>query len=170
MNATYTDVDGRATVAFERRFTHPIDAVWSAITEPAQLKHWFPSTLEGELEAGAPLRFVHEEGAAWEGEMLEVEPPFRLVFMWGEDKLDFTLEPIDGGAGCLMRFVATMGTENKAARDAAGWHVCLDRLSALLGGAAAEAPTSEMTSEWQSHYDAYAASGFPTGAELPSSS
>jgi uncharacterized protein YndB with AHSA1/START domain len=167
MHATYAPAGNRAVVSFERRLRHPVDAVWRAITERDQLRRWFPSTIEGDLEAGAALRFTHEDGIAWEGEVRDVEPPTRLAFMWGEDLLEFELQPLDDGAGCLLSFTATMGESNKAARDAAGWHVCLDRLDSLLGGSDTEPPGAEPTSEWRGHYDAYSARGFPTGAELP---
>jgi uncharacterized protein YndB with AHSA1/START domain len=168
MNATYTEVEGRGKVAFERQLGHPIDRVWHAITEPDELAHWFPSSFEGELRVGAPLRFVHEDsGTEWAGEVRELDPPRRLVYTWGEDLLEFELESIGQDAGCLLRLVATMGTENKAARDAAGWHVCLDRLDAWVGGADAQSPLSEPAPEWRAHYEAYLGLGFPAGAALP---
>lgn len=43
---------------FERRLKHPPDKVWRAITEPGELRHWFPARINGDRHAGAPLRFV----------------------------------------------------------------------------------------------------------------
>jgi uncharacterized protein YndB with AHSA1/START domain len=171
MHGTYELIDGRATVRFERRLAHSVERVWRAITEPAELAHWFPDTIRGELSPGAPLRFEHESGFSWEGEVKEFDPPSRLAFMWGGDLLEFELEPLDDGDGdgdgCLLRFTAVMSERDKAARDAAGWHVCLDRLGASLAGIETAAPTSETTSEWRALYAEYEARGLPTGAEIP---
>jgi hypothetical protein len=66
-----------------------------------------------------------------------------------------------------MRFTHVLSTREQAARDAAGWHVCLDRLEQLLAGAAGEAPGPEPTSEWGEHYEAYQRRGLPAGAPVP---
>lgn len=50
--------DGRWRLRFVRTLPHPAEKVWRALTEPAHLAHWFPSTIDGERAAGAPLRFV----------------------------------------------------------------------------------------------------------------
>ena len=55
----------------------------------------------------------------------------------------------------------------QAARDAAGWHVCLDRLGDHLDGAATAAPTAEPTGEWRRHYAEYQSRGVPAGAPVP---
>ena len=52
-------------------------------------------------------------------------------------------------------------------RDAAGWHVCLDRLEQHLGGAATQAPTSDETPDWRALYEEYQRRGLPAGAEIP---
>ena len=47
--------DGRIT--FARHVPHEIDKVWAAVTEPDQLKVWFPTSIDGDRAAGAPLKF-----------------------------------------------------------------------------------------------------------------
>ena len=45
------------------------------------------------------------------------------------------LEPLTGsGDACLLRLTVLLDSREKAARDGAGWHVCLDRLEQLLAG------------------------------------
>ena len=39
-----------ATIRFERRLPYPIEAVWAALTDPAELIRWFP--LEAEASPG----------------------------------------------------------------------------------------------------------------------
>lgn len=95
----------------ERRYGHSVERVWRAITEPDELRHWF-------------------QESAWE--VTESEPPHRLAGSWHGDQLRFELRP--DGDGCVLVLSHAFGDRAKAARDAAGWDVCLVRLSALLAG------------------------------------
>ena len=40
---TYLEIDGRPAVRFERIYDHPVARVWAAVTEPEEMRHWFPS-------------------------------------------------------------------------------------------------------------------------------
>ena len=62
----------------------------------------------------------------FDGEMLAFVPPSLMELRWADDVLRFELEP--DGAGCILRLRVTFPEHGKAARDAAGWHVCLERL------------------------------------------
>ena len=153
-HGTYETIDGKPALRFERRLAHPVEQVWRSITEPSELERWFPSKVSGEVRLGATLRFSFENGMEMEGEVTECEPPRRLAFSWGEDHLRFELEP--DGDGTLLRLTDVFAEADKAARDAAGWHVCLDRLAGATIG------------EWRTLYDEYERRGLPTGAEIPS--
>jgi uncharacterized protein YndB with AHSA1/START domain len=166
MHGTYESIDGRPAVRFERRLAHPIDAVWRAVTDPAELAHWFPGEVAVDLRLGGRMTFS-EEGFTSEGEVTELDPPRLFAFSWGDDRLRFELESTDRGAGCLLRFTHVLDASDRAARDAAGWHVCLDRLEGRLGGADTEAPGSSVTEEWRRHYDEYRGRGMPAGATIP---
>jgi uncharacterized protein YndB with AHSA1/START domain len=121
----------RSVLRYERHLAHPRDAVWRAITEDAHLAAWFPTTIEGARAAGAPLHFSfrESEGAPFDGEMLAFVPPSLMELRWADDVLRFELEPDPGGPGCILRLTVTFPEHGKAARDAAGWHVCLDQLA-----------------------------------------
>jgi hypothetical protein len=67
-----------------------------------------------------------------EGEVIEFDPPRVLAHSWGDDQLRWELEP--HADGCLLVLTHTFDDRFKAARDAAGWHLCLDALSAKLEG------------------------------------
>lgn len=54
---TLEQVEGRWRLRFVRVLPHPPETVWRGLTEEAHLEAWFPTTIEGELRAGAPLRF-----------------------------------------------------------------------------------------------------------------
>ena len=81
------------------------------------------------------------------------------------DHLRFELEPTEGGT--TLNFTVLLDECDKAARDAAGWHVCLDRLAQHVSGGAAEAPGSQPTDEWRGYSDEYDRRGLPVGAEIP---
>jgi uncharacterized protein YndB with AHSA1/START domain len=127
-------VGDRWQLRFERRLSHPPDKVWRALTEPKELAGWFPAQIRGERVAGAPLEFVHTDGAAptTGGELIRYDPPRLLELRWGTDELRFELEPTEDG--CVLTFVDTFDELGKAARDGAGWHVCLERLDFVLAG------------------------------------
>lgn len=133
--------EGRWRLRFERVLPHAPETVWRALTEEAHLRAWFPTTIEGELRPGAPLRFVDRSGT-WSttGEMLECDPPRLLEFVWGfgdeataqPEHTRFELTP--EGAGCRLVFSTTYDQVGKSARDGAGWHDCLDLLEHELSG------------------------------------
>ena len=155
--------DGRWRLRFVRTLPHPAEKVWRALTEPAHLAHWFPSTIDGEPAAGAPLRFVlpHEIIEPIEGEMIVYEPPSVLEFRWGTDIL--RLELRETGGGTELTLLDTLEERGNAARDAAGWHVCLDGLAAHLSG---EPSARETMTAWNEVHPHYIATFGPEGAMI----
>ena len=112
--------DGRYVLRFERHIGHPPERVWRALTEPGQLRQWFPTDIEGERKPGAKIRFVFRAGAPraedmpgllehdpedLDGEFTEFDPPRLLAYTWGEEDLRWELEPaVDG---CRLIFTHT---------------------------------------------------------------
>ena len=129
-----TERDGRWQVHFTKHVPHPPEKVWRAITEPDHLAAWFPTTIEGDRAAGAPLRFSFRkgEGPSFEGTMVAFDPPKLMEFEWGPDVIRIELQP--DGDGTTITLFDTLDELGKAARDAAGWHECLARLEASLEG------------------------------------
>lgn len=133
MDGQLEQLDGeRWRLRFTRRLDHSVDVVWRAITEPDQLEAWFPDGIRGDWKVGATLTFGPAQGPSFTGEVLVVDPPKALEFTWGTDALRFTLEP--DGDGCTLTLTDTIDEVGKAARDSAGWHVCLDNLEHALDG------------------------------------
>ena len=126
--------DGMSVLRYRRRLDHPRQKVWRALTEDAHLAEWFPTTIEGERTAGASLRFSFRENEAepFDGEMLAFDPPDLMELRWADDVLRFELSP--DGSGCVLDLTVTFSEYAKAARDAAGWHVCLDQLGYACDG------------------------------------
>ena len=52
-----TQAGDDVVLTFTRRFNHPAEKVWRAVTEEEHLATWFPQKIKGEWRAGAPLRF-----------------------------------------------------------------------------------------------------------------
>jgi uncharacterized protein YndB with AHSA1/START domain len=172
MHASYQTIEDRPALRFERHLAHPVDSVWRAITESEELGHWFPCKVDLDLRPGGAMRFTFPEASlpdgssTLRGEITELEPPRLFAFNWGEDHLRFELEPTNGDTGCILRFTVLLDQRDKAARDAAGWHVCLDGLERRLAGAS-DATIAGATDEWRAHYEEYGRRGMPTGALLP---
>jgi uncharacterized protein YndB with AHSA1/START domain len=164
----YEQANGRPLVRFERTFPHPVAAVWRAITDPAQLEKWFPTSVEfSELRPGEPIvfRFTTHDLPPMDGVFVDVDEPRRLVFTWGEDELTFELSASDGVAACRLTLSVVLDEAGKAARDSAGWESCLDMLAATVAGQTPERPAG--TGPWQAYYEHYKAAGFPATAEIP---
>ena len=167
MHGTFDTVDDRPALIFERRLAHPVERVWRAVSDPAELADWFPTRVSGNVALGGRLSFEFPDGdrRALEGEVLELEPPRRFAFTWGDDVLRIDLDAV--GDGCRLRFTCIFDDPERAARDAAGWHVCLDRLELHLGGTPTDAPDSAPTTQWREVYEEYQRRGLPAGAPVP---
>jgi uncharacterized protein YndB with AHSA1/START domain len=144
--------DGRWRLRFTRTFRHPVDTVWKAISEPEHLAQWFPTTIEGERVAGAPLRFSFPGGQAapFEGEMIACEPPSLMELRWGPDTIRLELRP--SPEGTELTLLDTLEELGKAARDGAGWHTCLDALQGALDGAENAREAMDAWSDVHVHY------------------
>jgi uncharacterized protein YndB with AHSA1/START domain len=143
-------VDEKPVLRFERVLAHRPEKVWRAITEPAEMKHWFPATVETELRAGAAIQFSFGEDVIdlgsphAHGEILEYDAPKVYVFRWFDTVLRFELLP--DTAGCRLVFshtlsnAGTWGDLPSTARQGAGWDACLSLLEASLAGEPAAQP------------------------------
>jgi uncharacterized protein YndB with AHSA1/START domain len=173
MYGAYDTIENRPALRFERRLSHPVEVVWEAITQPGELEQWFPSRVEvDELRPGAEMTFRFENmpldaPSTMTGRVIEFDPPRLFEFTWGppghEDHLRFELEPVAGSEdACLLRLTVLLEARDKAARDAAGWHLCLDRLGRQLAGAEPGGREG-----WRERYEEYQRREFPTGAPIP---
>jgi len=159
--------DGRPAVRFTRTYDHPVDRVWEFVTEPEELAHWFPSSVEIELREGGTIRFGGDPNMDDStGRVLAVDAPRHLSFSWGGDELHFDLEELDEKR---TRFTLTnvLEAENTAARNGAGWDVCLAALDAHARGESPDGPHAGAGAPWQEVYRAYVEAGVPSGAPVP---
>jgi uncharacterized protein YndB with AHSA1/START domain len=133
-DATLVTDGGQPAVRLERYLPDPPAIVWKALTEREQLRPWFPSDVivsGGRWEVGAAITFTFPPDVIdlpITGEVLEVDEPHVLAFTWGEDTLRFELSAEGEGTRLVLIDELPPGA---AARNAAGWERCLDRLAGL---------------------------------------
>jgi uncharacterized protein YndB with AHSA1/START domain len=145
---------------FTRRLAHPPEKVWRAITEPEHLESWFPQRIVGTWSIGAPLTFASDYGD-FHGEVLAFDPPKALEFRWGTDTIRLEVAPDERGS--VLTLLDTFDEQGKAARDAAGWHVCLDALEDHLNGRMSQ-PSSGP--RWQAAHGRYVESFGPQASTI----
>jgi uncharacterized protein YndB with AHSA1/START domain len=139
--------DGERTgLRFVRRFDHPLEKVWAAITESDGFRAWMPCDMVGERRAGAEITLPFWPAQVEKYEIAEPvltgrievwDPPRVFQWTWGGDVLRFELEP-DGGA-TVLRFTTWLETADaqSTVSQAAGYHVCLSELGHWLDTAVA---------------------------------
>lgn len=89
---------------FEAYYPHPPAKVWRALTEPQLIEKWLmPNDFRAEV--GHRFQFTAPPQPGWDGkvycEILECEPPRRLVYSWKNNLIDtfvrFTLREENDG-------------------------------------------------------------------------
>ena len=125
----------RWSVRLVRRYPHPIERVWRAISEPEHLAAWFPSTVEIEPRVGAEVRFGSpmEGRPALTGVVTDCDPPRLLAFTWDTDHLRFELAPVADGTELVL--LHAFDDRAGAASFGSGWDTCFGTLRADLDGA-----------------------------------
>jgi uncharacterized protein YndB with AHSA1/START domain len=137
IEATLHSVDGNGVVRMKSRYETDIDDLWSALTGPQRLMHWY-GRVEGDLRVGGEFTaFVH--GSQWEGRgRIDVcDPPRRLRVTMSEEggpQTVVTAELVgDGGGTVLMIEVSGMPLDKLFAYGA-GWQLHVEDLSAHVAG------------------------------------
>lgn len=145
-DGTLETVDGRPALRFERRLAHPVERVWRAVSEPAELVRWFPAAADWTPAVGESF----EAGGA-SGEITRVEPPHHLAWTYNGELYSFDLTEHDGG--CRLVFVHVLNDGTPVAQTAAGWDAYLSRLEPhLAGGFLSEEQAHAPWEEVHEHY------------------
>jgi uncharacterized protein YndB with AHSA1/START domain len=127
VNADLQTINGRPALRFERHLAHPVERVWRAVSEPAELGRWMPAAAAWTPKLGE----VFELGGQ-PGQITELDPPHVIAWTFGTDLFRFVLRA--EGDGCALVFTHVLGDAQLAAQTAAGWECYLDRLDAQLAG------------------------------------
>ena len=149
-HAVFDEHDGRPALQFERVLSHSPERVWNALVKHEQMLDWHPTPFELEPRTGGRVHYLPaaEASAMPDGEGLAYEPPRLLAYTWGEDELRFELRPHD--EGCVLRLTHSFDDRFKAARDAAGWHLCLQQLADSLDAVGRSQTEPRPPADWQS--------------------
>ena len=143
---------GTYELRFQRRFRHPVERVWAALTEPEQLKTWLAEA-EIDLRKGGSvmLRWQNAEAAeevrkeagiedednpsVLHGTITELDSP-RLLEWEGDIHGTLRWELRPDGDGTILTFTSTMEEleERYKTMNLAGWHIHFDLLERALEG------------------------------------
>lgn len=134
----------RAVLTFERRLPYPIEAVWSAITDPAHRNRWMGETTIDAREGGV-IEMVPNgppqppEQKRMTGRIRVWDPPHVFEHEWHQRIIEDSVvryELSADGECTLLRFSHRgLGVRN-AQGFLPGTHAFLDRLEAHLAGEA----------------------------------
>ena len=136
-------IDGdKAVLSFERRLPYPIEAVWSAITDPAHRNQWMGQTTIDAREGGT-IEMVPTgppqppEMKTMTGRIRVWDPPHVFEHEWNQRVVEpgvvrYELSP--DGDGTLLRFSHRGLSVPNARGFLPGTHAYFDRLEAYLAG------------------------------------
>ncbi|WP_340644196.1 SRPBCC family protein [Phenylobacterium sp.] len=140
------------TVRFERRLPGPIERVWSYFADSDLRGQWLaPGPLEGRVGGTLELGFKHSElspepydppGGRGSGEarhilrceVLEIDPPRRLSFRWGEDTSVVVVELTPVGDEVALVITQSGLSAGHMTEVAGGWHTHLAILEDRANG------------------------------------
>jgi uncharacterized protein YndB with AHSA1/START domain len=147
IDGTLETIDGRPALRFERHLAYPVERVWRAVSEPAELERWFPAAADWTPAAGETF-----EAAGATGQVTEVDAPHRLAWTFNGELYSFDLTTQEGG--CRLVFIHVFDDRTLAAQTATGWESYLSRLEPhLAGGFLSEEQAHE---PWEEIHERYA--------------
>ncbi len=128
-------------VAYEELLPHPIEAVWAELTDQSAISDWLMATNDFQPTVGCRFRMKPVSIAGWvEAEVLEIEPPRRMVWSWSVDddnppsKVTFMLKREGDGTRLRLRHVGVFDPAvARMFRD--GWPGRIKALAELIGRA-----------------------------------
>jgi uncharacterized protein YndB with AHSA1/START domain len=121
------------------------EKLWSALTDRDTMKqYWFGMHQESDWKAGSPWRLVFPDGRiADTGEILEADPPQRLVIKWqnefkpefkaeGFSRCTYALEPMADVVKLTITHTIERADSKVITAVSGGWPKILSNLKSLL--------------------------------------
>jgi uncharacterized protein YndB with AHSA1/START domain len=114
---------------FREFYPHPIEKVWTAVSDPAALAVWL---MENDFSpiVGRRFRLRHQPVAGGRGwidcAVLAIEPPSRMVWSWQSTETDvpgrveINLKTVEGGTELTLAHTGETDLDRRA-RYASGW-------------------------------------------------
>jgi uncharacterized protein YndB with AHSA1/START domain len=121
------------------------ETVWQFLVDPERAARWMGQVVSIDATPGGAYRAEILPGNTARGEVVEIEPPRRLVFTWGWEpgsgsavspgSTTVEFELIPDGAGTTLRFTHRgLKSAEAAESHAHGWDHYLARLGVAAGG------------------------------------
>jgi uncharacterized protein YndB with AHSA1/START domain len=137
----------RLEVSREIEIAATPETVWEFLVDPDKALRWWGRAARIDAWPGGKLRIEVSSGSIASGEVLEVDPPRRLVYTWGwelggggpellppgSSTVEIELVPSDRGTTLRLLHRGLPGEES-AARHAEGWDHYLGRLAVAAPG------------------------------------
>jgi len=124
-------------IRLERVYPHPIESIWTALTDRRAIEQWWVET-DFEPEVGHEFYFQDEPQGSWDGRVtgrvLEVSAPTRIRFSWQGDGHDTTvcyqLERLESGTRLTIEHDGFQGMRGLLLRTLLrfGWGKLVKRL------------------------------------------
>jgi uncharacterized protein YndB with AHSA1/START domain len=122
------------------------EKLWSALTDDAEFmkRYWFGVYCESQWTAGASWKMVSVDGSISDaGEILEAEPPKRLVIRWqhqkrpelkaeGASRCTIELEPIESAVKLSITHTIEVEPSTLIVAVSGGWPKVISNLKSLL--------------------------------------
>jgi uncharacterized protein YndB with AHSA1/START domain len=135
----------RSTYVYVSYIRTTPEKLWSALTDPEMIRHyWFGMNCESTFKKGSSWKLVSSEGVLFDaGEILESDPPRRLVIRWehqnqpelkAEGPSLCTMEIAPEGPMVKLAITHTVERENSKLITAVsgGWPKVISNLKTLL--------------------------------------
>lgn len=119
--------------------------LWEALTDSRFIRqYWFGMIAECDWKQGSPWKLVYPDGrTADAGELLEVEPPRRMVIRWqnewkpelkaeGPSRCTFELEPMGRAVKLTITHELDRPESKFITAVSGGWPLVLSNLKSLL--------------------------------------
>ncbi|SFS60456.1 SRPBCC family protein [Marininema halotolerans] len=154
MLAVVEKVDRGYIAKYDRLLNHPVEKVWTTLTQNEELKNWMPNLEIKALQPDGRIQFNMNDGTgnSFDLRILDYKAFSYLQYEWGEGWVRFELHPKD--EGCYLTLNELIPSlSNHTPKDLAGWHVCLDLFYEVLEGRVMDFPKEE----WKVWYERYTA-------------
>jgi uncharacterized protein YndB with AHSA1/START domain len=121
------------------------EKLWEALTDPQfTRKYWFGATVECAWKKGSPWKLVGSDGGLTDtGEILEIDPPRRVVIRWqnewkpelkaeGPGRCTMELEPVGSAVKLTITHEIDRPESKLITAVSGGWPRVLSNLKSLL--------------------------------------
>lgn len=135
----------RSTFVYVTYIRTTPEKLWSALTDAEFMKqYWFGNHCESQWTAGSPWKMVSGEGRLLDsGEIVEADPPRRLVIRWrnefrpelqaeGDSRCTMELEPSGGAVKLSITHTVEREPSKFIEAVSGGWPKILSNLKSLL--------------------------------------